>query len=270
MKSRFLPKIEVLAEDYEIPQLGKKRRICALLPYNYHSSSKRYPVLYLQDGQTLFNEEAPFGNWAVDRSLAGVVERQKGNLIVIAIDHAEEERINEFSPFRSSKLGKGEGKQYLHFLANTLKPYVDKHFRTLPGRASTGIGGSSMGGLISIYAGLMRPEMFGKLMIFSPSLWISPNIYWDAVHFMIPFPMDIYLYAGGEESANMLPSIRRLKNILEKKGMDFSAINFYLSIDPKGRHSEAFWGAEFPKAVKWLFFNSDNQLAHAGKRSRAV
>jgi len=260
MKKSFAPLIKVLAEDYEIPQLGKDRRICALLPHNYRKSRQHYPVLYLQDGQNLFGDKSPFGNWAIDEKLTKLAKIGNGDIIIIAIDHAEEERLKEFSPFRRTKLGRGEGKKYVHFLANTLKPYVDQNFRTLPSREFTGVGGSSMGGLISIYAGLMRPEMFGKLMIFSPSLWISPNIYWDAIHFMIPYQMDIYLYAGGEESKNMIPTTRRLKNILEHKGMDFSKINLNMSIDPLGRHHESYWGEEFPKAIQWLYFNPDNKV----------
>jgi len=260
MKKSFAPLIKVIAEDYEIPQLGKDRRICVLLPHNYQKSRQHYPVLYLQDGQNLFGDKSPFGTWAIDEKLTKLAKIGKGDIIIIAIDHGEEERLKEFSPFRRTKLGRGEGKKYVHFLANTLKPYIDKNFRTLPSREFTGVGGSSMGGLISIYAGLMRPELFGKLMIFSPALWISPNIYWDAIHFMIPYQMDIYLYAGGEESKNMIPTTRRLKNILEQKGMDFSKINLNMSIDPQGRHHESYWGEEFPKAIQWLYFNPDNKV----------
>lgn len=250
----YSPKITIIADDYIIPQLNKKRRISALLPYDYETSNKNYPVLYLHDGQNLFDKGGPYGNWSIDKKLELLAQEGKGDLIIIAVDHAEEERVLEFSPFKKTQWGKGHGKKYLQFLVETLKPYVDANFRTLPHREFTGVGGSSMGGLISIYAGLKYPEVFSKLMIFSPSLWVTPKIYFDAINFKQPFPTDIYLYAGGEESVNMVPNVEHLKRVLEKENISETKINIKLSIDPKGQHKEAYWGEEFPLAVDFLFF----------------
>ncbi|MCB9276760.1 MAG: alpha/beta hydrolase [Lewinellaceae bacterium] len=249
----FLPIPNVISEQFEIPQLIKTRRISALLPYNYYESKLHYPVLYLQDGQNLFDDHAPFGNWAVDKKLAVMAERGMGDIIIVAIDHAEAERIAEFTPSYRTKLGTGDGKKYARFLTDTLKPYIDKHFRTLPGREHTGIGGSSMGALISIYAGLIYPEAYSKLMIFSPSLWVAPHIHFHFFNFQEPQDMDIYLYGGGEESANMIPNIRHFKQSFEEQGK--AQFHFNLSIDPYGKHNEARWGEEFPKAMEWLFFH---------------
>lgn len=252
-KPEFLPRIKVIDEAFEIPQLIKTRRIAALLPHDYYETDRRYPVLYLQDGQNLFDDYAPFGNWAVDKKLAMMSEKGHGDIIVISIDHAESERIAEFTPSMRTRLGSGDGKKYVRFLADTLKPFVDKEFRTLPGRDHTGIGGSSMGGLISIYAGLMYPEVYSRLMIFSPSLWVAPNIHFQALTFTEQFSTRIYLYGGENEGANVVPNIKRFVAAMEKQG--FSAnIDFNLAIDPKGGHNEARWGEEFPKAVEWLFF----------------
>lgn len=251
----LLPNIEVISEHFEIPQLIKTRRITALLPYNYYQSDRRYPVLYLQDGQNLFDDYAPFGNWAVDKRLAVMAELGFSDIIIISIDHAAEERIAEFTPSIATRLGVGEGKKYVRFLADTLKPYVDRHFRTLPDRVHTGIGGSSMGGLISIYAGLMYPEVYGRLMVFSPSLWVAPNIPDVSLPFEAPQDARIYIYAGGQEGSAMIPNVYRYREALERKGLNLSVIDFRLSIDPEGTHSEEHWGREFPKAVKWLFFN---------------
>ncbi|MCB0586169.1 MAG: hypothetical protein KDD06_12695 [Phaeodactylibacter sp.] len=249
----FLPEIQVISEQFEIPQLIKTRRIAALLPHDYRNSDQRYPVLYLQDGQNLFDDYAPFGNWGVDKKLAVMAERGIGDIIIISIDHAEKDRIAEFTPSYRTKLGSGDGKKYVRFLADTLKAYVDKHFRTLPEREFTGIGGSSMGGLISIYAGLMYPEVYGKLMIFSPSLWVMPNIHFHFLDFHDPQDMDIYLYGGEEESSNMVPNIRRFQKAFEDSGSAF--VKFKLSVDPQGQHNEGRWGEEFPRAVEWLYFN---------------
>lgn len=250
----FLPEIYTISEAFEMPQLKRSRRVVALLPHNYHQTDRRYPVLYMHDAQNLFDENAPYGNWAIDRRLAQLAARQQGDVIVIAIDHGNEERIREFSPYTTPKWGRGEGRRYINFLVETLKPYVDANFRTLPDRQHTGIGGSSMGGLISIYAGLMHPETFGRLMIFSPSLWISPKIYFDAIEFFNPSETRIYLYGGEKESTTMVPNINRFKETLEKRGMDYGQIQFKISINPRGRHNEVVWGEEFPKAVEWLFY----------------
>ncbi len=249
----LLPKIHTLSDAFEIPQLRRNRRVVALLPHNYHQTDRRYPVLYMHDAQNLFDEEAPYGNWAIDKQLAKLAEHGRSDVIVIAIDHAGDKRIQEFSPYETPKWGRGEGRRYLNFLVQTLKPHVDTTFRTLTGRQDTGIGGSSMGGLISIYAGLMYPQIFGRLLVFSPSLWVSPKIYFDAIEFFNPSDTKIYLYAGARESSNMIPSINRLKETLERRGMDYGQLQFEVSINPKGRHNEAVWGEEFPKAVQWLF-----------------
>ena len=250
----FLPEKVVISEDFEIPQLIKTRRITALLPHNYNHTDKKYPVLYLQDGQNLFDDYAPFGNWGIDKKLALMAEQDKGELIIIAIDHAEEERVAEFTPSHNTKLGKGEGEKYVRFLSETLKPFVDQNFRTKSERLNTGIGGSSMGGLISIYAGLMYPEIFSRIMLFSPSLWVDPNIYFNLATFLEPENMKIYLYGGGQEGSNMIRNIEWFKNTLEGKGMK-NEINFKVSIDPEGKHNEVRWGQEFPQAVEWLFYN---------------
>lgn len=250
----LLPQIHVVSEAFDIPQLQRQRRITALLPHDYHQTDRRYPVIYMQDAQNLFDDQAPYGNWAIDRSLAKLAARQRGDVIVVAIDHGDENRVTEFSPYETQKWGRGQGRRYSSFLAQTLKPFVDSHFRTLPDRQHTGVGGSSMGGLISIYAGLMFPQVFGRLMVFSPSLWVSPKIYFDAIGFFNPSETKIYLYAGKQESASMVPSVERFKETLERRGMDHGQIQFKLSINPSGRHNEAVWAAEFPKALEWLFF----------------
>ena len=130
MNDQYAPIIKVLAEDFEIPQLGKKRKITALLPYDYEDSNEHFPVLYLQDGQNLFDPNAPFGNWSIDKALATMAAKKIGKMIVVAIDHGGRERIEEYTPFIQSKFGVGKGRKYLQFVTDTLKPYVDKNYRS--------------------------------------------------------------------------------------------------------------------------------------------
>jgi len=257
MSSNYQPIIEIIEEDYEIPQLKRRRRIAALLPYNYAESEKKYPVLYLHDGQNLFDENSPYGNWAVDQSLGRLAEHGYGDIVVISIDHGGEDRINEYMPFNTS-YGPGQGKLYIRFLMETLKPYVDKKYRVLTDGTHTGIGGSSMGGLISLYAGLTFPAIFSRMMIFSPSLWLSPKIYQLARKFILPFNQEglvsshLYLYAGGRESQAHLTNVIRfgadlLTNLEE-------GLRFKFSHNPDGVHHESDWRKEFPVALKWLYF----------------
>lgn len=251
LPEKMMPEIRLISNAFEMPQFDRKRAVYILLPHNYEKSTKSYPVIYLQDAQNLFGGGSEFGNWGIDKQLAVLASRGSGDVIVVAVAHGGEQRYQEYSPYSNPKLGKGQGRKYAQFLARTLKPYIDKNFRTLPEREHTGIGGSSLGGLISIYAGLMFPENFGKLMVFSPSLWVSPNIYFDAIDFLSHLPTRIYVYAGGGEGSAMIPNVEKLKHTLERQGVKKTEI--YLSLDPEGGHNEDQWGKEFPKAVEWLF-----------------
>jgi len=253
MTKTFQPIIKIIAEDFEIPQLGKKRRITALLPYDYEETKKSYPVLYLQDGQNLFDKNAPFGNWAIDKSL-GEFAKINNKIIVIAIDHGDGERIKEYTPFYKSKFGRPQGKEYMRFVTETLKPYVDKTFRTLPDRNNTGLGGSSLGGLISIYGGIVYPHVFSKLMIFSPSLWIEPRLHIDVIKYFEPQDAKMYLYAGENESKNLVANVEKFKESVEQVSQDKADFQIKLELNPNGTHNEHYWQLEFPKALKWLYF----------------
>lgn len=251
--SVFYPHIEVISTRFNIPQLKRRRRISVLLPYNYHETDRSYPVLYLQDGQNLFEEKNAYGTWGVDKSLARLSEIGRGDLIVVAIDHGGRDRIREFSPYPNNNWGTGLGREYVRFLVETLKPYIDQNFRTLADREHTGVGGSSLGGLISIYAGLMFPHSFSKLMVFSPSLWAAQKIFFEPIRFFVPVPTKIYLYGGGKEGANMVDNISRFRETVARRGFDNKIIDFNVQIDPHGKHTEGRWGHEFPKAAEWLF-----------------
>ncbi len=250
----FYPRIEILDESYEIPQLGRNRRIAVLLPHDYYSTDKRYPVLYLHDGQNLFDEYAPYGNWGVDKSLQILAEKGMGDVIIVSIDHGGALRIQEYLPYSTPRYTQSEGNLYIRFMLEDLKPMIDNRFRVLPERESTGIGGSSLGGLISLYAGFKYTDVFGKMMVFSPSLWISEEIYMKAKDF-VPFgPTDIYLYAGGMESANHYGEVLRMENMLQEKRR-YDDFNLIFAHNPSGQHKEVHWGEQFPLAYKWLYYS---------------
>lgn len=253
-KQSYLPQVLLISDEFEIPQLNKTRKVWALLPHDYDSSNETYPVMYLQDAQNLFNEEASYGNWEIDKKLAVMAEYKIGKIIIIAIEHAEEERIREYNVGKTI-LGKGQGKQYLKFITETLKPFVDTNFRTKPERQHTGIGGSSMGGLISVFCGLIYPKVYGKLMIFSPSLWVVPKLTIDSENENND-DTKIYLYAGGEESDNLIEQVKNFKNNMIASEFVKDKMKINLSINLEGKHNETYWSDEFPKAIEWLYFDT--------------
>ncbi|UHG89097.1 alpha/beta hydrolase [Spirosoma oryzicola] len=248
----FLPKLGMIDEEFAVPQLQTTRRVRVLVPYDYDDTDKRYPVLYLQDGQNLIGAGSAYGSWEIDRRLAVLASRHHHELIVVAIDHGAENRLIEFTPDRTMA-GTGEGRKYLDFVACTLKPAIDSLFRTEPGTAHTGIGGSSLGGLISLYAGLVYPTVFGRLLIFSPSLWLSRTVFTTAARGRIPAGTKWYLYGGESESASMVPGLKRFVDALRKPPQQ-QRMAIQLATNPQGTHSESCWGNEFPAAVEWLFY----------------
>jgi predicted alpha/beta superfamily hydrolase len=253
----FLPKIETVGNSFYIPQLDKSRKISILLPHHYYESDYRFPVLYMQDGQNLFDKNAPFGTWGVDEKMAILAESGIGDFIVVGIDHGNDKRINEYTPANELPIGigHGEGTKYLDFVANTLKPYIDEKYRTLPDRANTGFGGSSMGGLISHYAALHHSETFSKVMVFSPSLWIYPEVYNETRSFHPHQHTKFYLFGGAKEGSNMVGNLFHIRDILEDKRQENMPIDLKIVIDPEGMHTEGRWSEEFPRAVTWLFYN---------------
>jgi predicted alpha/beta superfamily hydrolase len=243
------PQVRILDTAFSIPQLDRKRRVWIYLPKGYATSSKIYPVLYMHDGQNLFNEQtAPFGEWGVDECLDTLQQQLGKECIVIGIDNGGSKRMTEYNPSDNDKYGKGEGKQYAEFLAKTLKPFIDTKYRTKKGPENTFVAGSSMGGLISMYAILQYPEVFGAAGVFSPSFWIAPDMFGLAEKFTTPGMPKFYLYMGAKEGANMMPEMQRMSEILQKK----QRFAIRTVTNPLGQHNEKYWRQEFADFYRWL------------------
>ena len=237
-----------------LPRTRKKRRITVLLPYDYFNTTKRYPVLYMMDGQNLFEEYAPFGSWNIHKKLAVLAEKNRHEVIIVCIDHAGKKRIEEYNYIRHTDKEAGRGHLFVDWIVNKLKLLIDKNYRTFSDQNNTGIGGSSMGGLISLIAGITRPDIFGKLMILSPSLWKILDILYDRMMYLplISHDQNIYIYAGGKEASNMKGFAWDFYN--QMKSIDSANDRIKISILESGRHNEKYWGREFPFALKFLFF----------------
>ena len=235
--------VKIVDTAFLIPQLNRKRRIWAYLPKDYATGKKKYPVIYMQDGQNLFNEHTAFaGEWHVDETMDSIIEKGGKSAIIIGIDNGGEKRMTEYNPYDHKDFGKGEGNEYVDFLALTLKPFIDKKYRTLKDSSHTFIAGSSMGALISLYAMVKYPDVFGAAGIFSPAFWPDKKIYNDvaAAKWSTGFRR-FYFYAGGQESEKMVPDMNRMIAVIEKKGH----YETQRVVSPIGKHSEAEWAKEF-------------------------
>jgi predicted alpha/beta superfamily hydrolase len=240
--------VQILDTAFYIPQLNRHRRVWIYLPESYATTRKNYPVLYMHDGQNVFdNATAGFGEWGVDEALDTLGKRY-GEVIVVAVDHGSEKRINEYSPFDMEKYGKGEGDAYVDFLVQTLMPYINSHYRTKKSAKYTSIAGSSMGGLISIYAMLKYPTRFGAAGVFSPAFWIVPQLKEYAAKKAPKVKGRIYFYAGQQESQTMVPDMLSVFEILDKH----SKAKLKTHIRAEGKHSEETWREEFPEFYSWL------------------
>ena len=231
------------------PQLSGERKIWIYLPFNYKETDKKFPVIYMHDGQNLFDSFTSFaGEWRIDE----VLDSLKAESIVIGIENGGDKRINELTPYTNEKYGGGDGDKYLDFLVNTLKPYVDENYHTLTDRSNTTIFGSSLGGLISFYAILKYPKVFGKAGVFSPSFWFSEDMY-DLVHNTETIDARIYFMAGDHESSETITDLERMEELVKHKIKDKK--QFRKKIVHNGRHNETLWTNEFEDAYLWLTAN---------------
>lgn len=242
--------VSIMDTAFFIPQLNRYRRIWIYLPASYHlTKGKRYPVLYMNDGQNLFNlQTAPFGEWGVDEALDSLQRKSGREAIVVGIDHGGNKRLNEYNPFDNDSFGVGEGKRYAAFLAETLKPYIDKNYRTLSDVGHTYIAGSSMGGLISLYTVVAYPNVFGAAGVFSPAFWTSPPIFKTVSDAKWNSAKRFYFYAGGKEAKPMQKDMEKMIKVLQTK-TNYEVVS---SIDPLADHNEAAWRKEFPAFYLWL------------------
>ncbi|KKL03084.1 alpha/beta hydrolase [Rheinheimera mesophila] len=244
--------VTVLSESFLMPGLNRSRQVRLYLPPGYENSAKRYPVLYMHDGQNLFDEATAYaGEWGADEILDELAATGQLELILVGIDNGAEKRMTELNPVDHAEFGKAEGKAYLEFIANTVKPYIDRHYRTLPDVQHTAIMGSSMGGLISHYAILQFPQVFGKAGIFSPSYWaLGEQIHWFEQQ---PVAADarLYFYMGAKEGGPMVPDMARLYQAVLSTGHAPERTRYHLVA--QAEHNEAAWRNEFKTAVLWLF-----------------
>jgi predicted alpha/beta superfamily hydrolase len=240
--------VKIMDTAFYIPELKRTRRIWIYLPPDYTTSKKSYGVLYMHDGQNLFDNATSYsGEWGVDEYLDSIFKKGKKEVIVVGIDNGLAKRMNEYNPWEFQNFGKGEGDQYVDFLVKDLKPFIDKHYRTLKNKQNTFIAGSSMGGLISLYAVLKYPQVYGGAGIFSPAFWTASGIDSTTIADAKKVNSRLFFYAGGKEGDSMVPDMKRI----EKEIKERSASPVEEKIDPDAKHNEAAWRKFFPDFYEW-------------------
>lgn len=244
----------VLELDYNffIPQYNRVRRIWIYLPPDYYTSTEHYPVVYMHDGQNVFDQASSFaGEWDADGTMQTLISGGHTKAIIVGVANGEGDRIAEYTPWAHPSYGGGDGERYADFLVETLKPYIDAHYRTLPERENTVIGGSSLGGLISYYAALKYDSVFGKAFIFSPSFWYSDSVNTFTNQFEKTYASKFYFMAGLYEDVDMVPDMEQIYSEMEAVG--FTPAEYISVIRADGAHSEWFWKRELDEALLWLF-----------------
>ena len=253
--------VSIIDEDFYMPQLDRTRRIWLYLPPDYDVSDDLYPVIYMHDGQNIFDEATSYLGieWKVDETLNDLAERGFKVPVVVAVDNGGNFRLDEYSPWYNTQYQSGgEGEAYIDFLTETLKPYIDQNYRTLTDRKNTGIMGSSMGGFISHYGLLKYQEVFSKSGNFSPAYFFSDTVWMFTGEADKQFPLKIYQVAGDQEGWTMVPDMLAMHDTLINLGFDETEV--FTKVVEGGEHNELLWQQQFEQAYLWLFASFANDI----------
>jgi predicted alpha/beta superfamily hydrolase len=220
-------------------------------------SERRFPVLYMQDGQNLFDPETSFikGNyWRLGETADALIEAGAIEpMIIVGIYNAGVKRIDEYTPVEDKRLGGGKAEAYGRMIVQELKPYIDAQYRTLPDAGHCGIGGSSLGGLVTLYLGLRYPAVFSRLAVMSPSVWWRNRTILRTIAALIKKPeLRIWLDIGTRESTRAVPDARALRDGLTKKGWRLGEDLNYFEADG-GEHTESAWAERVAPMLRFLF-----------------
>lgn len=256
------PQVQLMTSSFYFPRLDVTKEVWIYLPKGYKESDKRYPVLYMHDGQHLFDEATSQGRtgpveWKVDKA----IDASDDDAIVIAIAHGDTlaQRHQEYLLFPLDDMQDPKGEDYLHDIVHTLKPFVDEHYRTRKEKHFTAMAGSSLGGLLSLEAGLLHSTVFGYLGVFSPSIWTSEeNVNQLFASSVAQARENIddqgyFYYAGGAERrrGEQGEVAQMLTHMLSFSAMHRAQTSsvVQVEVDEQGKHGAHYWQQIFP-----LFF----------------
>ena len=244
---------------------GNRRMLRVWLPPGYdapENRGRRYPVLYLNDGQNLFEASTSFAGveWQVDETAARLIhENRIPPMIIVGIDNAQTNRMREYVPYKSVDVpaSRVEGKKYPAFLLHEVVPYIHKRYRIALGPENTGLGGSSLGALISLYSTIVNPGEFGRLLLESPSLFVANRrLVRDSAR-LRRWPQRVFLGIGTRETSDenynqqVVDDVRALENVIRAAGLGDDRLK--VDIDEGASHTESAWAKRFPEALAFLF-----------------
>lgn len=241
------------------------RMLRVWLPPRYEApenKARHYPVLYLNDGQNLFDRATAYTGveWQVDETADRLIRQEAvPPLIIVGIDNAQNDRIKEYLPYRlfNPVVLRPQGKRYPDFLMNEVMPFVADRYRIASGPENTGLGGSSLGALISLYTVMDRPGGFGRLLLESPSLSLSHRRLLKYSRYFRQWPARVFLAIGTRESGReekdkqFVEDVHDLERVLRRAGLDKSRL--VVKIDEGATHNEGAWAKRFPEALSFLF-----------------
>ncbi len=238
--------------------LRNQRDLIVYLPTRYDAQpQRRFPVLYLHDGQNLFDGSTSFipgMDWHVGQTADHFIhEGRVEPLIIVGIYNAGKQRLREYTPTRAPRMGGGSANRYAKFLLEEVRPFVNSQYRAREGPENTGIGGSSLGGLVSLYVGLRQPRIFGKIAALSPSVWWNERVIlrFAATAPVQPLPR-IWLDIGTREGPRIVDDVERFRDILIGKGWQPGGNLHYERIEG-AEHNEAAWAQRVGPFLQFLF-----------------
>ncbi|MGB2665833.1 MAG: alpha/beta hydrolase-fold protein [Candidatus Acidiferrum sp.] len=245
-------------EQFPSRFLRNQRDLIVYLPPGYDAQPlRRFPVLYLHDGQNLFDGTTSFipgMDWHVGQTAdRWIQEGRVEPLIIVGIYNAGKQRLGEYTPTRAPKLGGGSANRYAKFLLEEVRPFVHNQYRVQDGAENTGIGGSSLGGLVSLYLGLRQPRMFGKIAALSPSVWWNERVIlrFASTASVKPLPR-IWLDIGTREGPRIVDDVERFRDILLGKGWQLDQNLHYRRVEG-AEHNEAAWAQRVGPFLQFLF-----------------
>jgi enterochelin esterase-like enzyme len=258
--------------QFQSGTFANTRMLRVWLPPGYDAAEnhiRHYPVLYLNDGQNLFDSRTAYTGveWGADETADRLIrENLIPQLIIVGIDHAQADRMKEYLPFRSFQppVLRPLGKRYPEFLFHEVMPFVCDRYRIARGAENTGLGGSSLGALIALYTVIAWPGVFGRLLVESPSLYISHRRLLKDSRFFRQWPEKIFMAIGTREAGRqnkdqqVVDDVRKLERILRRAGLTDERLR--VRIDEGATHSEAEWARRFPEALTFLFAHPAQQL----------
>jgi predicted alpha/beta superfamily hydrolase len=253
-------------EKFSSRFLAKKRDLIVYTPGIYERRPDlQFPVLYLEDGQNLFDPATSFipgVYWRVGETAdALIVQGAVQPLVIVGIYNTGKQRVNEYTPTRDRKLGGGKADKYGRLLVEELQPFIESRYRIAQGAANTALGGSSLGGLLTIYLGMQYPQVFGKLAVLSPSVWWNHRAILQSVaRAKLPQRPRIWLDVGtGEGGTRTVEHVTALRDALLQKGWQENR-DLHFEIFPGAQHNEAAWAQRVGPFLQFLFPANDSAV----------